>query len=159
MSTSLASFTIIAIAGSAVVGGIFFAFSTFAMQGLDRLPPPESIRAMQSINVLAVTPPFMTVLFGTALLGVALAIVALTRFGEPGAVHHLVAGPVYLVGIVVTIVYNVPRNDALAALDPNSADAPRHWHTYFIEWTAANHVRTITSIAAAVVYALALRAT
>ena len=32
---------------------MFFAFSTFVMQALDRLPAPQGIAAMQSINVTA----------------------------------------------------------------------------------------------------------
>ncbi len=33
-----------------LVAGVFFAFSTFVMSGLARLPPADGIRAMQSIN-------------------------------------------------------------------------------------------------------------
>lgn len=157
MSRSLAAVTIVALVGSGVVAGIFFAFSSFVMQALDRLPPDESIRAMQSINVVAVTPPFMTALFGTALVCAGLAVAALLRLDEPGAVHHLVAGPTYLITIVLTGVYHVPRNDALAAVDPTAADASAHWSRYFTEWTVANHVRAISPIVAAVLYALALR--
>ena len=63
----------------AVVGGVFFAFSSFVMAALRRLPAEQGIAAMQSINVLAVTPVFMTALFGTALLCVALAIARAVR--------------------------------------------------------------------------------
>ena len=45
---------------------MFCAFSTFVMPALKRLPAPQGIAAMQSINELAVTPLFMTALFGTA---------------------------------------------------------------------------------------------
>jgi uncharacterized membrane protein len=37
----------------------FFAFSSFVMRALARLPPAQGIRAMNSINVLAVTPVFI----------------------------------------------------------------------------------------------------
>ena len=36
--------------GSGVAGGVFFAFSTFIMRALDRLPPNQGLAAMQSIN-------------------------------------------------------------------------------------------------------------
>ena len=39
-----------ALLGSALVGGIFFAFSSFVMKALARVPPAEGIAAMQSIN-------------------------------------------------------------------------------------------------------------
>ena len=50
----------------AAMGGVFFAFSSFVMRALARMPPAQGIAAMQSINIVAVTPVFMTALFGTA---------------------------------------------------------------------------------------------
>jgi len=41
-----------ALLGSALVGGIFFAFSSFVMKALARVPSAEGIAAMQSINVV-----------------------------------------------------------------------------------------------------------
>ncbi|MGI9030825.1 MAG: hypothetical protein ACR2HP_12705 [Ilumatobacteraceae bacterium] len=42
--------------GSVVVGGVFFAFSTFVMKGLAGLPAPTGIAAMQAINLAAPAP-------------------------------------------------------------------------------------------------------
>jgi uncharacterized membrane protein len=42
--------------GCGLVAGVFFAFSSFVMPALKRLPPAQGIAAMQSINKLAVTP-------------------------------------------------------------------------------------------------------
>jgi len=55
------------------------------MAALARLPPLQGIAAMQSINVVASAPLFMTALFGTAAACVALAIIALSSWGEAGA--------------------------------------------------------------------------
>ena len=55
--------------GCATVGGVMFGFSSFVMAGLARLPAPQGIAAMQSINITAVRPAFMTVLLGTATPG------------------------------------------------------------------------------------------
>ena len=105
---------------------------------------------MQSINVTAVSPAFMTALFGTAVACLATAIASLQRWGEAGAVAALAGSLLYLIGaIAVTIVFNVPRNDALAAVDPASAEGARLWADYLRSWTAWNHVRTIASMAAA----------
>ena len=41
------------------MAGAFFAFSTFVMKALARLPPNEGIAAMQSINVAAVNSWFL----------------------------------------------------------------------------------------------------
>jgi uncharacterized membrane protein len=65
----------------------------------------------------------------------------------------LAGGALYLIGtIFVTIVFNVPRNDALAALVPASSDAGTFWADYLSSWTAWNHLRTIAALAAAVSY-------
>ncbi len=53
MSPLLFALTLAIALGSATVGGAFFAFSTFAMQGLRRLPPAQGAAAMQEINVMA----------------------------------------------------------------------------------------------------------
>jgi uncharacterized membrane protein len=58
----------------------------------------------------------------------------------------------------MTIVYHVPRNDALAAVDPNSADAAGLWTRYLADWTAWNHVRSAAALAAAATLTMALRA-
>jgi uncharacterized membrane protein len=125
------------------MGGVFFAFSTFVMAALRRLPAAQGIAAMQSINVVAVTPLFMTALFGTAALCIALVVL-----DSSGLV--LAAAATYLLGVIgVTMAYNVPRNAALAALEPAAPAAAEAWARYVREWTAANHVRTLAGLAAA----------
>ena len=83
MTTTL---TFISAIGCGLVGGVFFAFSTFVMQGLGRLPAPQGAAAMQAINVTAVTPVFMAALFGTA----AVCIAAMIASGET---YALAGGP------------------------------------------------------------------
>jgi hypothetical protein len=50
--------TFLAALGSALIGGLFFAFSAFVMRALGRLPPAGGIAAMQSINVAVLNPVF-----------------------------------------------------------------------------------------------------
>ena len=82
---------------------------------------------MQSINVVVLNPWFMTAFFGTAAACVLALIFSLLRWHEPGAAYLFAGGVLYLVGtLLVTIVFNVPRNEALAAVaptDPNGASA------------------------------------
>ena len=40
-----------------LMGGIFFAFSTFVMKALRALPPNRGIEAMQAINITAASRP------------------------------------------------------------------------------------------------------
>ncbi len=143
--------------GCGVAGGVFFAFSTFVMPALDRLTPSQSIAAMQAINKAAPNPLFMLLLFGTAVASVAVGISAMRRWGEPGTALQVLAAVLYLVAIVVTAVYHVPHNDALARVDPNVADAGHRWSAYSAGWTAWNHVRTITPIAAATLLTISRR--
>ncbi|HEX4980475.1 MAG TPA: hypothetical protein VFV63_02210, partial [Ilumatobacteraceae bacterium] len=48
-------------------------------------------------------------------------------------------------------------DDALAAVDPDSADGASKWRYYVSAWTAWNNVRAILSIAAAGTLTVALR--
>ena len=50
---------------------------------------------------------------------------------------------------MVTMVFNVPRNDALAATEPTSVEGASLWSNYITTWTAWNHVRTVAALAAA----------
>jgi len=144
--------------GCGLVGGMFFAFSTFIMKALDRLPPAQGIAAMQSINVTVINPLFMTAFFGTAATCAILTLSSLLNWNRPGGGFLLVGSLLYLFGtILVTIVFNVPRNNALAAADPASAEGARLWAGYVAGWTTWNHVRTAAALAAAAALSIALR--
>ena len=70
---------------------------------------------------------------------------------------RLAGGGLYLVGtVLVTMVRNVPMNNALAAVDPVSADGATQWARYVPGWTAWNSVRTVAAIAAAAMLSFAL---
>jgi uncharacterized membrane protein len=59
--------------------------------------------------------------------------------------------------VAVTAVFNVPRNEKLARIDPHSAEGERLWQRYLVEWTGWNHVRTVADSAAAALLMAALR--
>ena len=141
----------------AVVGGVFFAFSSFVMRALTRLPPKQGIAAMQSINIVVINPLFMTALFGTGIACAAWVVYAVMQW--QGAVSAcLISGSLsYLLGtIVVTMVCNVPLNDALAATNPARDDAASFWAASARQWTTWNHVRTISGIVAAALFLTAM---
>jgi uncharacterized membrane protein len=140
----------VAALGSGLIAGIFYAFSTFVMKALARLPAESGIAAMQAINVAVINPLFLGVFLGTALVSVIATVAVALRWGQPGAAWLLVGGALYVVGTFgVTIGCNVPLNNALAKVMPGDADAPQRWADYVGRWSAWNHVRT-----AAVVLAL-----
>ena len=57
----------------------------------------------------------------------------------------------------MTLGYHVPRNNVLAALDPQSTDGVAYWATYLDEWVRMNHVRTIAPLVAAILLTVSLR--
>ncbi|NHN31467.1 anthrone oxygenase family protein [Paenibacillus agricola] len=154
----LNSLTFFSAIGSGVVAGLFFAFSVFVMTALARLPSAQGIAAMQSINVAILNPLFGLVFAGTALACVILSITSFFRWGEAGAIYLLAGSLIYIVGsILVTLVFNVPLNDMLAAVDPNSAEGADLWRRYITSWTAWNHVRTVATLAALTSFIIAFR--
>jgi uncharacterized membrane protein len=149
--------TFVAALGCGVMAGVFFAFSAFVMKGLDRLSAPRAVAAMQEINAAALTPAFMAVFLGTALACVGLMLSSIFVWGEPSAVYLLLGGGLYLVfAFGLTIVYHVPRNEALARVEADGAEAKGHWARYFAGWTAWNHLRFAGSLAACAALTVAL---
>ncbi len=139
------------------MGGIFFVFSDSLMRALRQLPPPQGLAAMQSINRAIVTPLFGLLLMGTALLSAVLTVAAAVRLDEPDAPAILAGGLLYVLGaMVLTIVYHVPRNNALDRVDAASHEANDRWVGYASGWTAWNHVRAVASLGAAVLFVAAL---
>ena len=99
-----------------------FAFSSFVMKALARLQPTESIAAMQSINVVAVTPAFMTALPGIA--AVAVAVWAVADWNDSFCPYLLAGSALYLLGTIgPTIGSHVPRNNGVAAVQPEQVEA------------------------------------
>jgi uncharacterized membrane protein len=147
--------------GAAAVGGLFYAFSTFTMRGLDRAQPGEAIAAMRGINAEAqANAPFLVMFLGSALLALAVAVAAVLQLNRPGSAY-LVAGAVCAVlALVVTIAFNVPLNNRLAALDPaalTASESAREWAAYYGPWTAWNHVRAVAPLLGAVLLLVGVR--
>src|SRR5918992_1277280 len=127
MDGALFALTLVTALGCGLSAGALFAFSSFVMKALARLPAVQGIAAMQSINVMAVTPAFMTALFGTAVACVALAVWALADWDASFGPYLLAGSGLYLAGTIgLTMAYHVPRNDALATVEPTSPEAATH---------------------------------
>lgn len=157
MTALIAILTILCALGSGLAAGVFFAFSTFVMKGLARLSPAESIKAMNAINIAAVTPAFMTLLFGTAVPCLLAVATAPWRWGEPGAQAAMMGGALYIFGAVaVTMIWNVPLNRRLAAADPGDPAAAGIWPAHAKAWLTWNHVRTAVCAAACAWFVMAL---
>ena len=63
----------------------------------------------------------------------------------------------YIGGTIgVTVIGNIPLNEALAIVSPNSSEGAQLWTRYLADWTLWNHVRTIAAFCAAAMFALSL---
>ena len=71
--------TLLAALGSGLMAGLFFAFSSFVMAALAKLPPEQGISAMNSINVTILNATFGLAFFGTAVLCLALGVISALR--------------------------------------------------------------------------------
>jgi len=141
--------TLLAALGSGIMAGLFFAFSTFIMQALAKRPAPVGIAAMQSIDETILNPTFFTVFFGTALLSLVLAVLALIGWSDAGSGWRFAGALLYLIGSIgITMQFNVPLNNRLAKVAPESAEGATLWAHYLKVWTPWNHVRTVGCIGA-----------
>ncbi len=150
--------TFAAAVGSGLVAGIFYAFSSFVMGALGRVPAAHGIEAMQAINIVVINRSFMLAFFGTAILCLVLLAAAYLRWSDGSGKLLLLGSLLYLVGTIgVTMVFNVPLNNALAAAKPETAEAATLWAYYLERWTMWNTVRTVAPTAAMILFVTALR--
>lgn len=149
--------TVAALLGSAIIGGVFFAFSSFVMKALSRLPSYEGMAAMQSINVVVLNPTFLGVFMGTTVISVLVAVLAITGWASPAAPFFLTGAMLYVVGtFLVTGLGNVPLNNQLAAVAPSDTGAIGVWEHYLDRWTMLNTIRTVAAIAAVAMFTVGL---
>lgn len=141
--------------GCGLMGGVYFAFSTFIMRAFATLDPAQAAASMNAINVVILRSPFMPLFWLTTLGAAALVLLALPDWQTTSGRLAIASGVAYLVGMFVcTVAFNVPLNDQLAAAAGDAAV----WQRYLVEWTRWNHVRTIASALAGAGFVWALLA-
>jgi uncharacterized membrane protein len=144
--------------GAGLLTGVFFAFSVFVMQSLDKLSTEQGISAMQSINTTILQSSFMVVFMGTTVLSVFLGIASFIKLGKTSALYVIAGSLLIFVGVfLVTALFNVPLNDTLAAVNSGSVEGAQAWKEYLDSWMPWNHVRTIASIGALIFFIIAIR--
>lgn len=154
MLTTLAVVTLL---GAALIGGVFFAFSSFVMTALKRLPPEQGHAAMQHVNITVINWHFLGAFMGTAALAAALIVLTALDADRPGAPLLISGAVLYVAGtFFVTIRFNVPLNNRLAKTDPADPSASEQWGAYLRIWTRWNHVRTAAALLAAMSICLGL---
>lgn len=149
--------TLFAALGCGLMSGLFFIFSNTVMSALAQLPPSQGIAAMQAINRIILNPLFFVAFLGTAATCITVVISLVWRWQQPGTLYLLIGSLLYLGGVmVVTIIFNVPMNESLDAMKPESVEAGNLWAKYLVDWTAWNHVRTVTALLGTASFILAL---
>ncbi|EKF20670.1 DUF1772 domain-containing protein [Nitratireductor pacificus] len=149
--------TLLATLSAGLMAGFFFTFSNSVMQALARVPVSAGIQTMQALNVTVLNPLFFAGFFGTALLGILLGVMAVLNWTVPGSAYLVAGGALYMVGVfLVTVIFNVPMNEALGTVDPASVQGAEMWRDYLSRWVAWNHVRTLASFATFAAFAMAL---
>lgn len=158
MTNFLAALLIVSLTASGIIGGVFFIFSTTIMRSLAVRPTDEAIGIMNEINAVIVRTNFIAIFLGNVVLS--LVVIGFGLFGDPfsGRWFAVTGAAFYLIGgFLVTIIFNVPRNNALAATVPDDPIAANLvWQDYLREWTFWNHVRTFACIASAMFLAFSL---
>lgn len=129
----------------AMVGGVFLAFSDFIMRSLANTGGTGGVEAMQVINREVFRWVFMALFLGMAGVSLLIAVYGSVFVGGGPGAFLTAAGIVYLLGcFAVTVFFNVPMNEALAGLAPDSDVARDYWTgTYLPRWTFWNSVRTV----------------
>jgi uncharacterized membrane protein len=149
--------TVLAVLGSGLIAGAFFAYPAYVLPALARLSAPNAIAAMQAIIAAIKGPLFLVVFFTTAALAGVLGIAAPLKWGEPGALSLLIGSLLFLnLPFGVTLMKNLPLNTKLAALTPDSAECARSWTEFRAAWGFWNHVRWLGALGAAAAFTWAL---
>ncbi|MGH8079970.1 MAG: DUF1772 domain-containing protein [Lysobacter sp.] len=145
-----------AILASGLMAGFFYAFSICVMRALAQRPAAEAMAAMQAINRVVLNPWFLPLFVGTALLVVALAVIALIQGVDASSICIAIGAAAYALGtFAVTMNFNVPLNNALAAAASQDPASDRLWADYLTVWTRWNHVRSLSALLSLACFAAA----
>ena len=144
---------------TALIAGLFYAWTCSVIPGLARLSNAEFVKAMQSFNVAIQNPLFFFSFLGTAIL---LPVSTYVHYGHPvtNRFYFLLAATIfYLAGVLaVTFFGNIPLNEELARFNIASAtsEALMNQRNKFVKpWNSLNTIRTICSALALVMVILA----
>lgn len=144
---------------TALIAGLFYAWTCSVTVGLSRLPNAEYIAAMQAMNRAIQNPLFFVSFFGTLLL---LPLSVYWHYEQPMSPRFLfllAATVVYGVGgFGFTVLGNIPLNEALDAFDLTAAteEAVAHQRAMFENpWNRLNTIRTIASTVAIMLVTMA----
>lgn len=143
---------------SAVLGGVFLAFSDVVMRSLAKAD--SGAQAMQIINREVFTSVFGALLWGMLVVALIIMAYSLLNVEGPAKLMVVAAALAYGVGVgVVSGLFNVPMNNILDGMSwPSTQTTVYFQSSYVPDWKAWNHVRTAACTAAAACYMAAFLA-
>ena len=133
---------------SGAIFGFFYAWVCSTMWGLDAADPRVAIEAMQAMNASVRNGVFAPAFFGTPVVLILTGIAAWGSGVRGAALAFGLGGLGYLFGgMILTMLVNVPMNEALALIEvpDNTAGAAAIWEGYSPRWQVWNIARTIVS--------------
>jgi len=141
---------IVAAVLSALIAGLFYAWSCSIIPGLTKLDGRTYITAMQSFNKAILNPVFFLSFMGTLIM---LPVATFAHFHQPMSVRFwllFAATVLYVVGVFgITAFGNVPLNNMLATFDLSAAsnEAINNVRERFeTPWNSLHSIRTVASI-------------
>ncbi len=141
---------------TALIGGVFKAFSEFIMAGLLRAEPAGGIEAMQQINRTVLRSEFVFALVAMGFIAPIAAVYGVVALDGVARWSLVLGALVYVPGVfLMTVAGNVPMNNRLDRLDHRSDEAAAYWVVYGRNWTRLNHIRTLGCVLTAALYAIA----
>jgi len=142
--------------GSAMLSGLFFVLSNFAIDAFSKIRTESGVSAMQAINSAILNPWFLGLFLGTALGSLGALISAVVQWNHQASGWMIAGALLYLMGcFLVTAAFNVPWNNQLDAVNATDPSAPQAWKAYVTNWQPWNHLRTATTLLAAACYLVA----
>jgi uncharacterized membrane protein len=139
---------------TAILAGLFYAWSCSVMPGLARLTDTQYLHALQAMNRAILNPVFFLSFLGSSLLLPLCAWQQSRSLGTAGAALVIVAAIVHWIGMMgVTVFGNIPINNLLDTTDlgtANASELTRLREAFQGTWVRLNNVRTAAAILALV---------
>ncbi len=149
MSSLLVMLSTASILLCGAIFGFFYAWVCSTMWGLDQADPRVAIAAMQAMNASVRNIVFFPAFFLTPVVLALTAIALFLSRQRQAAGWFIAAAVIYAAfGLALTMLVNVPMNEALAKVSPvpSNIEAARDiWAGYSGRWQVWNQVRTVAS--------------
>jgi uncharacterized membrane protein len=160
LDSRLEAIMLVSVILNSMAAGIIFIFSNTVMPSLATLDADVGINIMNTINVIIVNPLFIIAFFGGLISGYPARVMWKNpdMYSMPARYYAVASTVVFFFGeFMVTVTQNVPRNNALLAVDPESDDGVNYWKNDFLKsWVAWNTARGIFAAISAVLGTLSL---